>query len=59
MPVTLDTENFPSFRRLVASVGLMRCAMSMSPERRLATRTLSSGMMRKISRSNLAWPGSK
>ena len=59
MPVTLETSKRPSFFRFTESVGATRCMTSMSPERRLATRTLSSGMMRNTSRSKRAWPGSK
>ena len=58
-PVTLATSNRPSFLRLEASVGATWCMTSMSPERRLASRTLSSGMMRNTIRSNFATDWSK
>ena len=58
-PVTFETSNRPSFLRLAASVGATRCMTSMSPERRLARRTLSSAMIRNTMRSNLAAEGSK
>ena len=43
----------------VASLGRTMCITSMSPERRFASRTLSSGMTRKITLSNFACAGSK